>query len=136
MASVVVDASVLISAMIRPHGVVYERLLTLPPATLAAPRFVIVELFKHKDRIIAASGLSENEILEALHILAQRVDFRDESLCAVGEWMEAWRLCKDVDPKDVAYVALAIHLGAKLWTFDEELRRGLEQRGFSSFFAN
>ena len=34
MASVVVDASVLVSAMIRPHGVVYERLLTLPPATL------------------------------------------------------------------------------------------------------
>ena len=40
---------------------------------------------------------------------------------AVRNELEACRLTKDVDPKDAPYVALTLHLGAKLWTDDAEL---------------
>ncbi len=38
------------------------------------------------------------------------------------------RLTKDVDPNDAPYVALALHLGAKLWIDDTELKQGLRAK--------
>jgi predicted nucleic acid-binding protein len=48
--------------------------------------------------------------------------------------VEARRLCRGIDDKDTPFVALAIHLKARLWTEDEELKRGLRARGFERFF--
>jgi len=39
-----------------------------------------------------------------------------------------------VDLKDTPFVALALHLDARLWTDDEELKAGLRARGFDQFF--
>jgi predicted nucleic acid-binding protein len=48
--------------------------------------------------------------------------------------LEAYRLCKDIDEKDVPFIALAIQLGCELWTYDEPIREGLKQKGFNHFF--
>ena len=48
--------------------------------------------------------------------------------------MEAYRLCREVDEKDTAYVALALHLDGRLWTHDSELKIGLRARGFDRFY--
>ena len=48
--------------------------------------------------------------------------------------MQARRLCEGVDLKDTPFVALALHLDARLWTDDEELKVGLRARGFDQFF--
>ncbi len=113
-------------AMLRPAG-------QLADATLHAPRFLFVELFKHKERIVRASHLPEAEIIESLHALVARIEFHNESLIAIGDWMEAWRLCSPTDENDTAYLALALHLDAKFWTEDEELKTGLRARGFDRF---
>ena len=113
-------------AMLRPAG-------RLADATLHAPRFLFVELFKHKERIIRAARLPEEEILDSLHALIARLEFHNEALIAIGHWMEAYRLCSPTDEKDTAYVALALHLDAALWSEDEELKDGLRARGFDRF---
>ena len=102
-------------------------------ATLHAPRFLFVELFKHKERIVRASRLPEAEIIESLQALVARVEFHNESLIPIGDWMEAWRLCSPTDENDTAYIALALHLDAKFWSEDEELKTGLRARGFDRF---
>lgn len=113
-------------AMLRPAG-------RLADATLHAPRFLFVELFKHKERIIRASRLPEPEVLESLHALVARIEFHNEALIALGTWLEACRLCAPTDEKDTAYIALALHLDAEVWTEDEELKTGLRSRGFDRF---
>ena len=96
--------------------------------------FFLVELFKHKDRIIRASKKSEDDVLEALHTLVAAMEFMDESAIPIGTWLEAHRLCAPTDPKDTPYVALALYADGELWTEDEELKQGLRARGFTRFF--
>jgi len=98
------------------------------------PRFLFVELFKHKDRIVRASKKSEDDVLESLHTLVAAMEFMDESAIPIGTWLEAHRLCAPTDPKDTPYVALALYVDGELWTEDEELKQGLRARGFTRFF--
>lgn len=77
--------------------------------------------------------MSEESLLEALHTLVSRMEFVNESNIALGTWMEAWRLCRDIDEKDTPYVALTLHLDGRLWTDDAELKNGLKAKGFAQF---
>lgn len=52
-------------------------------------------------------------------------------LISTASYYEAFQLCKDVDEKDMVYVALAIALDLPLLTRDNALITGLAQHGFS-----
>jgi len=91
-------------------------------------------LFKHKERIIKATHLSEEALLECLHELLARIQFVEEGSIPIGTWMEARRLCRDVDLKDSPFVALALHLDGRLWTTDGELKTALRAKGFARFY--
>src|SRR5437870_8286861 len=73
-----------------------------PGHTCFSPRFVVVELFKHKERIAALTQLDEDELLECLNALLARIRFVDEGLIPIGAWMEGRRLC-EVDLKDAPF---------------------------------
>ena len=131
------DANIAFKMLSRGREDLVERLRPngrLAETTLHAPRFLFVELFKHKERMVRASRLPEMEIVEALHALVARLAFHDEALVPLGIWVEALRLCAPTDEKDTSYVALALHLDADLWTEDAELKAGLRSRGFNRFF--
>src|SRR5258708_34140207 len=89
---------------------------------------------KHKDRLLRATQLPETSLLEALYALVSRLDLVNEANIPIGTWMEAYRLCRDVDEKDTAYVALTLWMYGRLWTEDKELKLALRARCFSSFF--
>ncbi|MEY2466845.1 MAG: hypothetical protein QOD03_1366 [Verrucomicrobiota bacterium] len=131
---VVVDTNILFSALVGSRSRPREILLMEAGLSFCCPRFVFSELFKHKERILAATDLSEDELLEALNSLLARLQFVDESAIRLGDWLEARRLCSDIDEKDTPFVALAIHLNARLWTQDDELKNGLRAKGFNLFF--
>ena len=133
--AVVIDANRIFSALIASNGSLRRILRDATEFTFHCPKYVLVELFKHKERISAASGLSEAELLGLLHELLERIRFFDEDAIGIGRWTEAWRLCRDVDENDTAYVALALELNAELWTSDRELETGLRKKGFTRFFV-
>lgn len=95
----------------------------------------MVEIFKHKERIVAASQLDEEEMLECLNELLFRVTFVEEGLIPIGTWMEGRRLCADVDLKDAPFVTLALHVNGLLWTADSSLEIGLRAKSFNRFFV-
>lgn len=95
----------------------------------------MVEIFKHKERIVAASELDEEELLECLNALLSHVTFVEEGLIPIGTWMEGRRLCADVDVKDAPFVTLALHVNGLLWTADTALQTGLRSKSFDQFFA-
>jgi predicted nucleic acid-binding protein len=131
---VIVDTNILFSALVGRHSRLREMLLMESSVSFCCPRFVFSELFKHKERILAATDLAEDELLDALNSLFAHIQFVDESAIRLGDWLEARRLCSGIDEKDTPFIALTIHLNARLWTEDSELKTGLRTKGFDLFF--
>lgn len=131
---VVVDANLAFKALTVGRGDLRDRLNPSENILFFSPRFLFVELFKHKERLNRAARVTEGELLEALHTLMTRLEFVTEDNITIGTWMEAHRLCHDVDEKDTPYVALTLHLDGRLWTEDEELKRGLRAKRFDHFY--
>jgi predicted nucleic acid-binding protein len=131
---IVVDTNILFSALVSQNSRIRETLLIEGGYFFFSTRFVFVELFKHKERLVAATRLPEDELLDALNAMLTRIHFIDEFTIPIGVWLEARRLCSGIDEKDTPFVALAIHLTAQLWTEDEVLKIGLHARGFDQFF--
>ena len=131
---VVVDVNVAFSALAAGCGNLAVRLLSPSETIFHAPRFLFVELFKHRNRVLAATRLPEENVLEALNELLESLQLVEAASIPIGVWMQARRLCDGVDLKDTPFVALTLHLEAHLWTDDEELKTGLRAKGFDRFF--
>ena len=131
---VVVDTNILFAALVSRRSRLRETLLMETGVVFFAPRFIFTELFKHKERILAATNLPEDELLEAMNALFSRLSFEDEGAIPLGDWIQARQLCSGVDEKDTPFIALTIHLNARLWTEDAELKHGLRAKGFDHFF--
>jgi predicted nucleic acid-binding protein len=104
---VVIDANRIFSELIGVNRKLRQTFASQPEAEFFCPKYVLVALFKHKERI----------------------HFFDEDVISIGNWTEAWRLCRDVDEDDAAYVALTLEHNANLWTGDQELEVGLRKKG-------
>jgi len=133
---VVVDANIAFKALAAGRGDLRDRLGPDARVEFFSPRFLFVELFKHRERLARAAKVTEDELLNALHTLVSRLEFVNEANIPLNTWMEAYRLCKAVDEKDTPYVALTLHLDGRLWTHDEELKTALRAQGFDRFFES
>src|SRR5580658_6954075 len=131
---VVVDANLAFKCRYSGRGDLRERIGPGRHLQFFSPRFLFVELFKHKERLSRTARVSEAELLEALYSLMTHVEFVNEANISLGAWIEARRLCKDVDERDAPYLALTLHLDGRLWTEDLELKQGLSAKGFNSFY--
>jgi predicted nucleic acid-binding protein len=96
---------------------------------------VLIELFKHKEKIVRLSHLAEDDVLLVLHSLLRRLRIYKEDLITPESLRAAFDLCSRVDEDDTPHVALTIELGGLLWTGDKRLREGLRARGFDRFFV-
>jgi predicted nucleic acid-binding protein len=130
---IVVDTNIIVSTLIYNNQKT-RRILSNSDFEFVAPKFIIVELFKHSPKIQEATNLSEDEVLEVLSSIINQIKFYNEDLISVGNWVEAFRLCRNVDEKDTAYISLALELEAKVWTNDKELKIGLSKNGFDNFY--
>ena len=132
---VVIDTNIIISALISDCRKI-RRTLARKNLQFVAPKFIIVELFKHAPKIQKATKLSKDEVLELLSSIVNQIKFYDEDLISIGNWVEAFRLCRDIDEKDTPYISLSLELNAKLWTNDNELKSGLRNKGFNDFYSH
>jgi len=98
-----------------------------------APKFLFVEIFKHKDRIIKNTLASEEDTLEFLSSLLHHVNFINEEIIPTEIYLQAYELCKDIDENDTVFIALSLLLNCPLWTRDNKLKNGLLKKGFHNF---
>jgi predicted nucleic acid-binding protein len=61
---------------------------------------VIVELFKHKEKLVRLSRISEDEILQIYKILLKHICLHKEDLISEPNRRIAYGLCKDIDESD------------------------------------
>ena len=93
-----------------------------------------MEIFKHKEKIIKASELSEDEVVRLYYKLIKRLLIVKEDVISRSNWIKAYELCKDIDESDTLAVALTLQVDGLLWTGDKRLKRGLGEKGFKMFY--
>lgn len=131
---IVVDTNILFSALLREPSRFVE-LLFQSEFDFYICEYVIIELFKHKDRLVKQSKLSEDDVLRLLYRVLKRLHIYPERLIAPEFISEAERLCESVDANDSVHIALTLALGGELWTGDRKLVDGLTRQGLDIFFT-
>ncbi|MBC7560679.1 MAG: type II toxin-antitoxin system VapC family toxin [Dermatophilaceae bacterium] len=118
--TVVIDASVVVAALLDTGaaGTWAEQVLSAGP--LAAPHHLPVEVANVLRRsVLAADITADTASLAYEDLLALRVELFPYGPCAA----RAWELRSDVTPYDGWCIALAESLGARMATLDARLRR-------------
>lgn len=130
---IVFDTNILFSALLRPDNKFM--------AVLAGARrcfvseSILAEIFRHKEKLLVHSRLSQDELTAAYYGLLVAVEFYKEARIPSELWDDAHRLCREVDPKDTPPVALTLAMDGLLWTGDKALKAGLMAKGFDRFFT-
>ncbi|MBI2488077.1 MAG: PIN domain-containing protein [Deltaproteobacteria bacterium] len=125
---VIVDTNILISILLRKKSTFLETLRSAKYQFYICES-TIIELFKHKDRIIEYSELSEDKITKVYYFLLKRVNIFKEDLIEKSNWERAYKLCKDVDETDTPFVALTLELNGLLYSGDKKLKNHLKRKG-------
>src|SRR2546430_2169827 len=81
---VIVDANIAFKCLHSGRGDLRERIGPGGHPQFFSPRFLFVELFKHKERLAKAANLSETELLEGLYALVSRLEFVNEGQYSGG----------------------------------------------------
>jgi predicted nucleic acid-binding protein len=127
---IIVDSNIIFSSLLNRHSSISDALFR-KEIDFVMPKYAYIELFKYKEKIIRLSRHNEEEILEILYKLFKNVNIFDENLLAPNTLKKAYQLVKDVDEKDIIFVALTIELDGLLWTGDKKLIKGLQKKGFN-----
>lgn len=131
---VIVDSNILISALLNEDNS-FLRLILAGDYRLYICELMVVELFKHKEKIIKASRLTEDEITRYYYNIIRKLNIFKEELIEKAHWKKAYDLCKDIDENDTPIVALTLELDGRLLTGDKKLKEKLAGKGFDSFFT-
>ena len=120
--TIVVDANILISALITPGKV--RRVFFHEKLHPVAPQRIVEETIKHTDTIARYTGIDKTILKTILpETLTRWITTINTDEIPSSTIIKSRRLVRDVDPSDWPFVALAIHLGAPLWTGDKKLIR-------------
>jgi predicted nucleic acid-binding protein len=135
MQSLVVDTNILISALISPNKDIRVILRTRGYKFYSC-YFLIVEILKHKEKILKLSKIPEADFLLVFHSVLKQLIFINEDIISPENYQKAYSITHEADPKDTAFVALALHVGCPLWTGDKKLTNHLTNTGYSQLVVN
>ena len=99
-----------------------------------SPNILISEIYKHKERLLKSSKLTESEFYLYFNGIIERIKFIPTDFISTESRQKAYDLCNDIDVKDTPFIALSIELSIPLWTGDKKLKDGLKQKGFDELY--
>ena len=115
----VVDANIIFSSMIKDGTT--AGLLVSENLKLITPEFVLSELWKHKDEILAMTHRSHEDFVKFLLIVETKVEVIPNS--KIIPFLERARTILPTHQKDAPYLALAIRYDCPIWSGDKKLKR-------------
>jgi len=131
--SVVVDTNLIFSALI-PKASKIREVLFESNLKFYSPNFLIAEIYKHRSKLVKCSKLSESEFYLYFSEIIERIKFIPTEYIGIESRQKAYDLCKDIDIKDLPFLALSIDLNVPLWTGDSKLKNGLIAKGYNNFY--
>ena len=113
----VVDANILFAALIKKGAT--AKLLYLDDLHLYAPEFLLEEFEKYRDLIMKKTSRSSEEFDRVLEVFSHRIYFvpKEETMSLI----ESARNISP-DPDDAMYFAVALRVGASIWSNDKRLK--------------
>jgi predicted nucleic acid-binding protein len=128
---IVVDTNLVFSALLNSNGTIGRLLLNSRNCfEFYSCKYLQKEIQNHLPKIRRYAQLDNADLFELLSLIESRIFFIDESFLPPTIITEAKELVKDIDFEDFAFVALANHLDALLWTGDKMLIDGLRKKGY------
>lgn len=130
---IVIDSNILFSACIAPFGDNAELLLN-PKYNFEkfTCHYLIAEIFKHQEKTVRLSEQTSDNVIDVLYAFMKKITFISEELISKENWIKADEITKDTDNKDIAFVALTLHIpDSILWTNDLKLIKGIQKKGFN-----
>jgi len=88
------------------------------------------EILNHKSKILSLTEYSEDQFSSIYDSIVSRIRFIDIDLISDQVLHEALILVSDIDENDALFVALGMHLDAKIWSGDRKLSIGLRKKGY------
>ena len=76
------------------------------------------EILDKYNKILKLTGFSDDQLKELIYLLLKRIDFIDDDLISIKNQKEAYELVKDIDKKDLLFIALSLQTGFTIWTGD------------------
>jgi predicted nucleic acid-binding protein len=131
--SVVVDTNLIFSALI-PKASKIREIIFESNLNFYSPNFLITEIYKHKNKLLKCSKLTESDFYIYFNGIIERIKFVPTDFIGKESRQKAYDLCKDIDLKDTPFIALSIDLGIPLWTGDHKLKDGLRLKGYNNFY--
>ena len=128
---IIVDTNIVFSALLNSNSSIGRLLLdSRDKLRFYSCKYLQKEIRRHEDKIRKYSGLNNDDLSELIALVESRIFFLEEELLPSDVVTQAKEWVKDVDFDDFAFVAVAIHLDAWLWTGDKKLIAGLKQKGY------
>jgi predicted nucleic acid-binding protein len=129
---IIVDTNIVFSALLNTNSRIGRLLLdTRNKFEFYSCKYLQKEIHHHIDKIRQYSKLNDNDLFELIILVESRIFFIDEELLPASVITNAREWVSDIDFDDFAFVAIAAHLNALLWTGDKKLSNGLRQKGYN-----
>lgn len=128
---IVVDTNIIFSLILNSNGTIGD-LIFNSHAVFAfySCDYMRYEIRKHWIKLLKISKLPDEQLQDAYEKILTKITFINEALISKKIWLKAEKTVQNIDPDDVAFVALTNHLKGCLWTGDKELYSGLKERQF------
>jgi predicted nucleic acid-binding protein len=126
----IIDSNIIFSALLKADAPELE-IIENTYKNISYCQKSTVEMFKYKEKLVKFSRLAEEDILSNYYRVLRNLRVIFERDIPADARKLAYRLCKDIDPKDTVFVAAAIFMEAYLWTGDKKLIYGLAKKGFT-----
>ena len=132
----IVDTNIAISSLITPKNKISRLIFReLGSSKLISPSFMFEEILDKYQRIIKITDYTDDQLKELLYLLLKRIDFIENELIDFANQKKAYDIVKNIDKKDLLFVALSLQTGYTIWTGDMKLRNGLIKKGFDKVIS-
>jgi len=132
---IIVDSNIAFSALVNTNSVIADIIIGFQKKhKLYTCEYLLMELSNHHDKLKKASKMSDEQIEVAKYRLFKYIDCLSLEIIPMKCWVKAEEFVRDIDPDDIAFVALSLYLNAYLWTGDKVLYNGLKEKGFTKVF--
>lgn len=133
---VVIDANILISALLTPKGLIAHLINSnSSKVQFIAPSFISEEIKAHETRICIKNNRSILNFRQKLQSVLSHIMLIDDHEISDKIFKKAFNLTKAIDPKDAIYIALAITFDTLFWTGDLKLLRELRKKGYNQIIT-
>jgi predicted nucleic acid-binding protein len=124
----VIDANVLMSILISGKAI-YKPLLNYYNFIL--PEFALVEIDKYKELIFEKTLMKKNEMINFSYSVFSEITILPNYVMDDYAIEKAVELTKNIDIKDVTYIALSMQLDLMLLTRDKKLIKGVKKKKYN-----